>query len=458
MTLPLFDYQQSAALMMAGQSRFGLHDEMGIGKTATTIGAINASLATRCMIVAPAMLRENWIKEFDKFSTYPLRTVKAKTVHDFIAWQRGRFDVLITSYEGAVKYAKDFRKRGEFIDVIGMDEAHYLKNDEANRTRAILGRDSSGGFDSIVGYAEHAYHITGTPMADNPLDLYTFLKFSNRIDRNFNEFVDRYFSKEVGTFKVKYSPNPVMLPELKALLADARIARTHKDVGLELPPIWLKEVLLEGGAIDLGELEANYPHLEQRIVEAIETNNIGLLELDYMSTVRRLVGKAKAQPYSKLLVDELDNGSGKRVVFCAHTEPLLYVHQYLEKHGYKSVVAYGDTTERDRQEAVRSFMEDPTVKVFIGNIKVAGVGLTLTESSEIDILESDWSPANNAQAIKRVHRYGQKNEVHARFITLANSIDVAVNKTVARKTASIAEIEGFSMTSSVPLDGSGSPR
>jgi SWI/SNF-related matrix-associated actin-dependent regulator 1 of chromatin subfamily A len=96
-------------------------------------------------------------------------------------------------------------------------------------------------------------------------------------------------------------------------------------------------------------------------------------------------------------------------------------------------------------------MSDPKCKVFIGNIKVAGVGLTLTESSDIDIFESDWSPAGNAQAIKRVHRYGQRQEVTARFITLSKSIDETVNYIVANKTASIAQIEGSAMTAA-PLD------
>ena len=107
--------------------------------------------------------------------------------------------------------------------------------------------------------------------------------------------------------------------------------------------------------------------------------------------------------------------------------------------------AYGDTPERERVEAVERFQNDPSVQVFLGNIKVAGTGLTLTASCEIDMVESDWSPAGNAQALKRVHRYGQENTVQARFITLANSIDVEVNKTVQAKTAAIAEIEGTSM-------------
>jgi SWI/SNF-related matrix-associated actin-dependent regulator 1 of chromatin subfamily A len=108
-------------------------------------------------------------------------------------------------------------------------------------------------------------------------------------------------------------------------------------------------------------------------------------------------------------------------------------------------MAYGATSENDRIEAVERFMNDPECMVFIGNIKVAGTGLTLTESSEIDMLESDWSPAGNAQAIKRVHRYGQRQDVSARFITLANTIDETVNTIVAEKTAAIAQIDGEQM-------------
>lgn len=450
MTLPLFEYQAVAADIMERKDRFGLHDEMGIGKTATTIGAVNRALGERGIIVCPAMLRENWITEFRKFSTYDLRLCKGRNIHDYIAWQRGRFDVLITSYELATKWTADFRKQGEYIDFLAFDEAHYLKNVEANRTRALLGHEA-GGEDSLVEFAEHAYHVTGTPMANDPMDVYTFLRFCKAIDLEQEEFTKYFFEKRMGTFSMRYSVKPHMVEVLQKLIQNNSIRRTHKDVGMYLPPIWLKEVLIEGDTSEIAEAAKEYPHLEQMIVYAIEMGDLSLLDAPHIATLRRLVGKAKAISYAQMLKWELDSGAGKRVAFFIHTEPLLFVQKYLKKYGYNMVVAYGDTHERDRQQAVRSFMEDPKVHVFGGNMKVAGVGLTLTESSEIDVVESSWSPADNAQAIKRVHRYGQTNEVHARFITLANSIDVAVNRVVAQKTAAIAEIEGFSLAAA-PLD------
>lgn len=450
MTLPLFDYQTVAANIMASRDRYGLHDEMGIGKTATTIGAINATLGERGIIVCPAMLRENWIKEFKKFSTYDLRLCKGKNIHDYVAWSRGRFDVLITSYEQMAKWTREFAKTGEYIDFVAFDEAHYLKNVNANRTRALLGLEASGE-DSLIQWAEHSWHVTGTPMANDPLDVFSFLRFAKAIDMDSDEFVRYFFEKRVTTYGAHHFPKPEMVPTLQSLIYNNAIRRTHKDVGMELPPIWLQETLIEGNTIEIEEALAGYPHLEQQIITAIETGDTSKLDAAHIATVRRLVGKAKAVPYSQMLKMELDAGAGKRVVFCVHTEPLLYVERYLKKYGYGVVKAYGDMNDKDRQSSVERFMNDPNVHVFVGNIRVAGVGLTLTESHEIDMLESDWSPAGNAQAIKRVHRYGQTNSVRARFITLANSLDEVVNSIVAQKTASIAEIEGHAMTAA-PMD------
>lgn len=441
----LFDYQAQAADLLASRERFGLHDEMGIGKTATTIGVMDRLGVDRGIIVSPAMLRENWIREIKRFSKTQRRVCKGKNIHDFIAWTRGRFDLIVASYEQMTKWTREFKQVGEFIDFLAFDEAHYLKNESAARTRALLGHQADGS-DGLAGFAAHAYHITGTPMSNDPIDIYTFLQFVRATDMSSKAFTDYFFNKRVTTYGARHTVREDRRDVLQQLIYNNSIRRTHSQVGMYLPPIWLTELLLEGDMLELATLQEAYPDLEQIIIHAIEENDMSLLSADYIAAVRRIVGKAKAVPYAEMLKSELDMGAGKRVVFCWHTEPLLHVKNYLTKYGYDVVVAYGETKERDRIQAVERFQNDPNCKVFIGNIKVAGTGLTLTASCEIDMLESDWSPAGNAQALKRVHRYGQENTVQGRFITLADSIDVAVNKTVANKTASIAEIEGVSMT------------
>lgn len=449
--LQLFQYQAHAADIMAQRDRFGLHDEMGIGKTATSIGAVNRIQGRRGLVVCPAMLRENWIREFRRFSTYDLRLCKGQNIHDFVAWSRDRFDVLITSYELAAKWRETFKqKNGEFLDFIILDEAHYLKNANANRTKEILGKEASGD-DSWIEWGSHCWHVTGTPIANDPLDIYTFLRFAKAFDMDSKTFVSMFYNKVSGTYNARHYVKPEMAATLQQLIYNNAIRRTHRDVGMELPPIWMREVLVDGDNKDILDIVKQHPHLEMAIIEAIEAGDLAGIEVEHIAMLRRLIGKAKAIPYAQMLKEELDVGAGKRVVFGIHTEPLLYIHNYLRKHGYDSVIAYGETHERDRVESVQRFMNDPNCKVFLGNIRVAGVGLTLTESSDIDMFESDWSPAGNAQAIKRVHRYGQTQNVTARFITLAGSIDETVNRVVAGKTASIAEIEGHAMTAAPVL-------
>jgi SWI/SNF-related matrix-associated actin-dependent regulator of chromatin subfamily A-like protein 1 len=440
-TLPLFTYQAEAADIMAGRDRYGLHDVMGIGKTATTIGAINRIKGRRGIIVAPAILRENWLQEFRKFSTYPLSVCKGKTYHDYVAWSRGRFDVLVTSYELATKWRKDFTERVcEPLDFIAFDEAHYLKNIKANRTVQLLGSNADGK-ECITSWAAHAWHITGTPMANDPTDIYSFLRFAKAFDLSPDEFNKLFLHVDINAYGIRSSVKPSMTKTLQELIRNNSIRRDHADVGMQLPPVWLREVVVDGDLKDIKDLLREHPALDKIIIDALDKGGLSHLDSNHIATLRRLVGKSKAIPYALMLKEEMDAGAGKRVVFGLHTEALEYVHRTMNENGHDFVLVNGSTKERDRVEAVRRFQEDPNCVGFIGNIKVAGVGLTLTASGDIDMLESDWTPAGNAQALKRVHRYGQTKNVTARFITLANSVDEQVNRIVADKTAAIAEIE-----------------
>lgn len=451
MTLPFFQYQDEGAQVLASKDRFGLHDEMGVGKTATIWNAVDRIGAERGIIVCPAMLRENWIGEYKKFIKTPRRLCKGQNIHDFRAWQKGRFNFLVTSYELATKWAKEIRSMGEPLDFIAFDEAHYMKNSDAQRTKALLGANCDG-MNSMIEWSQHVWHATGTPMANDPKDIYTFLRMCDAMQLSEAQFTSRYFHKQMTRFGARQTPRDEMVPELQALIANNSIRRTKKSIGMQLPPIFLTTTLVDGDTDAVRSMLKDYPGLEKAIMQAVEMGGLSFLDAQHIMTLRRLIGEAKAVPYGHMLLEELQSGAtDKRVVYGIHVDALTSLRDFLRAHGVNVVLVNGSTKEKDRIEAVRAFQEDEGCSVFIGNIRAAGTGITLTASCEIDMMESDWSPAGNAQAIMRIHRIGQHRNVRARFITLAGSLDEVVNRIVAQKTAAIASIEGDAMHAA-PLD------
>lgn len=439
MTLALFPYQQEGAAFLAGRDRAGLFDEMGVGKTAQAIGALDRIDATRIVIVCPAAVREVWVGEFRKFSSRPRRVLKGNSITDVSLWLKGRADVIVLSYERARLWQRHFE--GDLFDALVLDEAHYLKTHDSQRTRALLGNkcDGAGG---IGRWAAHVWFLTGTPMPNDPTDIWPFLHFCQATKLNLSPFTVRYFKSHTGAFSSRQTPRDEMVGELKQAIACCSLRRTKKEAGLQLPPIWLTTLALDGDRREILDLLRDWPGLEGAIMQAVEQGSLSFLDAQHIATLRRLVGEAKAPAYADLLAEELTNGKDKQVILGLHTRAAEMLMSALREKGFDGVSIQGSTSERARMDAVTRFQTDPACRWFYGQLKAAGTGITLTAGAAIDVFESSWAPADNAQGLMRVHRIGQTREVHARFISLSGSIDETVNDVVARKTAAIAQITG----------------
>lgn len=209
----LFPYQDIGSEYIADRERAGLHDEMGVGKTAQVIRGADLIGAKRGIVIAPAFLRANWISEFKKFALNEYRLCKGNTVHDFLAWKRGRFNILVTSYEQGTKWAKEVVDSGEPIDFVACDEAHFLKNSETARTKAILGDDLQGN-NGLIQWAQHFWHVTGTPMSNDPIDIFTFLKSMRAVDMSLASFTKTFFRSHRTRFGSTQEVRPDMLATL----------------------------------------------------------------------------------------------------------------------------------------------------------------------------------------------------------------------------------------------------
>lgn len=439
MPLDLFPYQETGAAFLARHDRGALYDEMGVGKSAQTVRALDLVKARRIVVICPAAAREVWKGEFAKFARIPRRIVKGKDIQDLNYWLRGKADVLLLSYEMAVKWAK--RIEGDIVDAIVFDEAHYLKNEENARARALLGTHCDGS-DGLARWGAHVWFLTGTPSPNDVADIWTMARFCGGTALSKKTFCNRYYRARAGAYSLSHTPRKEMLPELRQVLSSFSLRRTKAQAGLELPPVWLTTMTVEGDTAEIRQLLREHPAMEKAVIEAIEKGGLSFLDAQHIATLRRLVGEAKAPAFAAMLLEELNNGLDKVVVFGIHTRALDLIEGALRDAGIDSVRVDGRTADGDRKTAVELFQGSQRHRVFLGNIRAAGTSLTLTAAADIVMFESSWAPADNAQALMRVHRIGQERSVRARFISLAGSIDERVSATVARKTAAIAQIHG----------------
>lgn len=436
----LFPYQDEGAAFLASKRRAALFDDPGIGKTAQAIRALDAVRARRCVIVCPAAVREVWFGEFKKFGRLPRKILKGTDINHLNLWLRGKVDVLLLSYQMARAWEK--RMEGDIFDAIVFDESHYLKNRATDWTRAMLGADCDGRH-GLARWAARVWFLTGTPNPNDAADIWSVMRFCRATPCSHRIFTDRYFRKRVGTYSTSYTVREEMVPELKLAIQSFSLRRTKKQAGLQLPPIWLTTINVDGDSAQVRDLLRAHPNLGDAIKEAVEKGGLSFLDAQHIATLRRLVGEAKAPAFTELLLEELEDGLEKVVVFGVHRRALSDIRSGLRRGGVEVVAFDGSTSDLDRRQAVERF-QGGGARVFLGNIRAAGSGLTLTAAADVIMFESDWSPAGNAQALMRVHRIGQERQVHARFVVLANSIDEYVSEVVARKTRDIIKLGTFS--------------
>jgi len=429
-------YQHEGAAFLAAMPRAGLFDEPGLGKTAQAIMALDQNGLERGVIVAPASVCDVWVSECRKFSKAPRRLLRGRRSDDLNLWLRYRSDILICSYEMATKWHRELEK--DFREFTIWDESHYLKSNTARRTRSAFGHQCDGKF----GYGKwgaYAWLLTGTPMSNTPLDIWTWLRFVGGTQLTYRQFTARYFIEIPGAFASQYRPRKETIPELRAIIRKYSIRRTLKDVGLQLPEMWITTQEVDGDTSAVRALLAEHDGLDAAVRAAVEKGGLSFLEAGHIATLRRLVGEAKAPVFARQLVEELDGGLDKVVVFCEHKAPIDILSKTLGSIGH--VILRGDTPGPQRQHLVERFQTDPECKVFLGS-SAAYEGITLTAASQLVMLEQNWTPAKNAQALKRVHRIGQNRKVHVRFISLSKSIDSDIAATVARKTEAIVAVQG----------------
>lgn len=442
--ISLFPYQEAGAKWLSSRTLALLADEMGLGKSAQAITAADDIKANRVLVLCPASVRINWLREFEKFSatSRQFKIIASKTD------VAGDHESAICSYD----LADPSRLPGTF-DLLILDEAHFLKSTETNRTVAVYGRDG------LIRKASRTWALSGTPMPNHPGELWPILFTFGRTPLPYDSFVDRFCTHYPGPRGEKRvtGAKSAHIPELRQLLSGIMLRRKKEDVMKELPPISFQDIVVEPGPVDL-ELESSflqYVFPEDRrkeLAEKLEKERALLSSIEgveslgraaaynalaslsqSVSTLRRYTGIQKVENTAKVIAEELKaNAYEKVVIFAIHRDVIEGMRVKLRD--FKPVTLYGGTEPETRQKNIDKFQKTKKCRVFIGNILAAGTGITLTAAHNVVFVEQDWVPGNNAQAAMRCHRIGQTSPVTVRFVGLANSIDERISSVLKRKT------------------------
>jgi len=445
--LQLHPYQFEGAGFLADRPRAYLADEPGLGKTAQVICAADWLELKTGVVICPAFLRTNWTREFAKWSDAG-RTVAA--------WVSSKdkppeADVVCVSYDLAGKavfgrWVEKFKP-----DFMVCDEAHALKNRTAKRTMAILGRAKSQGH---MRHAKHFWLLSGTPMLGTADDLYTPLKAFGAYTGSWHQFVDEFTSGYVGDYGYKVTGNK-NVAGLQKLMAPYLLRRKLEDVDMQLPNLSVQTVMVDPLETNPGNSAIMELETWERYIRDIMGNRADILdrykqitpqERAKMVEARQIVGMLKVRSYASLINDELFNWTkDKVVIFAIHRGVIKGLRIFLEAMGYRPGVIWGGTPMDQREKLIEKFQnkaDGSAGRVLICNINAAGTGLNITGARYVDIVEASWTPAENEQAIKRLHRIGQEQKVTARFVGLAGSVDEYITEVLAKKISMINEIIG----------------
>ncbi len=450
----LFPFQQDGARWLAGKRLALLADDMGLGKSAQAIVAADGIGADRILVLCPASVRINWLREFEKFSllggnSFPLLDGASHT-----RLHAGR--IATCSYDLAIRSEVNSTLRNWLSaasrPLLVLDEVHFLKSVDAQRSHAVLGK---GG---IIHCAARTWALSGTPAPNHLAEMFPLLRCFGAWRNSYDLFVDRFCKTRATPY------GPVIcghknIPEFRRLIAPFILRRKKEEVMKDLPPILFSEVTVAPSEVDyevefpeyflMGREKDFFEDMNQQraaldgVVSLMGMGKDGLAAVGPFlrtgerksSSLRRHVGLQKVQGVVDLVKDELNSGLDKIVIFAIHRGVIEGLRAGLVKYG--AVALYGGTNPATRQRHIDKFSKEPKCRVFIGNILAAGVGIDGLQKQCCNVLlvEKYGVPGAMAQAIMRVHRNGQTRPVLVRSVRLAgDELFNNIERALMRKT------------------------
>ncbi len=427
-----YEYQREGILFGLDRHRLLIGDEPGLGKTLQSIGIVDCANAYPCLVICPSSLKINWQREFEKFTDKKALVLDnaTRTSWPYLLGM-GMFHVAIVNYESLKKFfvwdikggktfqLKDvvFNRDINIFKSVIMDESHRLKDPTAQQTMFTRG---------IVEGKEWRILLSGTPVVNHAQDLVAQLAIMGRL---LSDFGGR------GKFLADYGDNE-NLSELSDKLYDrCMIRREKKAVLTQLPDKTRTDLHVDISnrdeydlaAADLAAYLREYTECTDREIR----RKMRMEALVKFMTLRSLASKGKVKQATDFIRNFLANGK-PLIVFCSLKE----IVKALQKQFPDAVRVTGDDSLAEKQASVDAF-QSGEAQLIICSIKAAGVGLTLTASSNVAFVEFPWTYADCCQCEDRAHRIGQRNNVNCSYLIGRNTMDPVLDN-ISLKKRSIA--------------------
>lgn len=424
----LYPFQETGVQFLARRKSALLADEPGLGKTIQAICAANELGAEKILVICPAVVKLNWKREMQTWLKKPLKIQVLTSRKDVIAHTS---QVVILNYDLLISRSIfDQLIRCSFAVGI-FDESHYLKSRSAKRTKAVLLKGA------VASRCAYKWFLTGTPILNRPVELYPVLKAAApeviAPYSSYESFAYRYCDAFFDGFQLIARGASNMDELCVKLQKNFMLRRLKKDHLKDLPAKQYQLISLPAPDAKAKALVAKEFTFSKNDAKRVEVGGDGA----ELARVRHELALAKVDTCIEHIKGVLEE-TPKIVVFAHHRAVIKRLAEGLKD--FSPVVVSGASSSAARQEAVDEFQIHTEVRVFLGQIQAAGVGITLTAASTVIFVESSWVPGEVDQAIDRCHRIGQRDSVLAQFLVIEDSLEEHMIRAIIDKKETIARL------------------
>ncbi len=437
----VLEHQKSGVKFLLSRKKCILGDDMGVTKTVTSIMAAIEGGYKKVLVICPASVKINWEREINIFDDNTC-------IVDGMRWEENKFtiinyDILRNFHSVGKPNTEEGEKairnivNGNF-DLIVIDEAHKIKDKDSIRSQIIN--------DICLNYGDKdVWLLSGTPVANRPMDFYNLLKLIKcPLVENWNFYVKRYCDgKQITTTlkngkkkKVWITNGASNLEELQVRTKNILLRRLKSEV-LDMPEKTITNVFHKLDDSSFKEYDRIWDeYLLER--KALKKKGTVSREMTESLFLRKFIAMQSIPHTIEMVNNAIEQGE-KVVVFTTFKDEQ---KQLEEAFGNICVVHNGDMSNKDKQISVDAFQNKDKIKVFIGNVISAGVGITLTKGSICIFNSFSWVPGENEQAEDRIYRLGQLNNCKIYYQVFLDTISIKMLESLKRKSSNISKIVG----------------